>query len=190
MLATIPATFALSRIAIFDMVFTTFLFGSVGCLLVASTERRPRLEWCGYGLLALAIMTKGPVALVVVGLFIITARLVPGDARAQVKWLHWKTGSARRRDRGVAVVSLDVVAFWPGVHSGLRPRRQSLVLHPARAVLGARDRSRVLCPHVRRRVLSVEPHRRRPRVRRHQDLADRPAARTAARRCCGSGCSW
>ena len=92
MLAAIPATFALSRIAIFDMVFTTFLFGSVGCLLVASTERRPRLEWCGYGLLALAIMTKGPVALVVMGLFIITARLVPGDARAHVKWLHWKTG--------------------------------------------------------------------------------------------------
>ncbi len=92
MLAAIPATFALSRIAIFDMVFTTFLFGSVGCLLVASTARRPRLEWCGYGLLALAIMTKGPVALVVVGLFIITAHLVPGDARAHVKWLHWKTG--------------------------------------------------------------------------------------------------
>jgi 4-amino-4-deoxy-L-arabinose transferase-like glycosyltransferase len=92
MLATIPATFALSRIAIFDMVFTAFLFGSLGCLLVASTERRPRLEWCGYGLLALAIMTKGPVALVVMGLFIITALLVPGEARAHVKRLHWKTG--------------------------------------------------------------------------------------------------
>ena len=92
MFATIPATFALSNIAIFDMVFTTFLFGSVGCLLVASAQQKPRVEWCGYGLLALAVMTKGPVALVVVGLFLITARLLPGDAGAQVKTLRWKAG--------------------------------------------------------------------------------------------------
>ena len=72
---------------------------------------------------------------------------------------------AGRRDGGVAVVSLDVLAFRPGVRSRLPARRQSLVLHPARAVLGSRDRSHVLCPHVRRRVLSVEPHRRRPRDR-------------------------
>jgi 4-amino-4-deoxy-L-arabinose transferase-like glycosyltransferase len=92
MFATIPATFALSSIATLDMVFSTFLFGALGSLLVASTQQRPRLEWVGYGLLTLAVLTKGPVALVLVGLFVITARLVPGDARAQVKTLHWKTG--------------------------------------------------------------------------------------------------
>jgi len=92
MFATIPATFALSFVATFDMVFATFLFWGLGCLLVASTERRPRLEWCGYGLLTLAVMTKGPVALVLVGLFIVAARLVPGETREQMKWLHWKTG--------------------------------------------------------------------------------------------------
>ena len=37
MFATIPATFALSSIAIFDMVFALFLFGAVGCLLVAAS---------------------------------------------------------------------------------------------------------------------------------------------------------
>jgi 4-amino-4-deoxy-L-arabinose transferase-like glycosyltransferase len=92
MFATIPATFALSSMAIFDMVFSAFLFGAVGCLLVACTQQRPRLEWCGYGLLTLAVLTKGPVALVLVGLFVITARLVPGDAGAHVKRLRWKTG--------------------------------------------------------------------------------------------------
>ncbi len=92
MFATIPATFVLSSMAILDMVFATFLFSSVACLVVASIQRRPRLEWCGYGLLTLAVLTKGPVALVLVGLFIITARLAPGDAREHLKRLHWKTG--------------------------------------------------------------------------------------------------
>ncbi len=92
MFATIPATFLLSSVAIFDMVFAAFLFSAVACLLVAAIQRRPRLEWCGYGLLTLAVLTKGPVALVLVGLFIVTARLVPGDASEYVKRLRWKTG--------------------------------------------------------------------------------------------------
>jgi 4-amino-4-deoxy-L-arabinose transferase-like glycosyltransferase len=92
MFATIPATFALSTLAIFDMLFATLVFGSIGCLIVAATQQRPRLEWCGYGLLALGIMTKGPVALIVVGLFLAAARLLPGEARAQARRLRWKTG--------------------------------------------------------------------------------------------------
>jgi 4-amino-4-deoxy-L-arabinose transferase and related glycosyltransferases of PMT family len=92
MFATIPATFALSSIALFDMVFATFLFGAVGCLLIACRERRPRVEWCGYALLTLAVMTKGPVALGLVGLFLVTALLVSKGARAQVQTLRWKTG--------------------------------------------------------------------------------------------------
>src|SRR6185295_13775637 len=51
MFATIPATFALSSIALFDMVFTAFLFGGLGCLLVAAEARRPRVEHAGYALL-------------------------------------------------------------------------------------------------------------------------------------------
>src|SRR4029450_8610252 len=57
MFATIPATFALSSIALFDMVFALFLFGGVGCLLVAGQRSSTRTELCGFALLTLAVMT-------------------------------------------------------------------------------------------------------------------------------------
>src|SRR5262249_3105380 len=68
MFATIPATFALSSIALFDMVFAAFLFSAVACLLIAAKQHRRGVEYAGYALLALATMTKGPVALLLVGL--------------------------------------------------------------------------------------------------------------------------
>lgn len=92
MLATIPATFALSSIALFDMVFASFLFGAVACLLVASTERRERVEVYGYVLLTLAVMTKGPVALVLVGLWIGAALVFSARMRARIQRLHWALG--------------------------------------------------------------------------------------------------
>jgi len=92
MFATIPATFALSSIGLFDMVFSTFLFGALGCLLVAATRQRPRLEFAGYALLTLAVMTKGPVALLLVGLFCGTAWLLGGKMRASMRSLHWPAG--------------------------------------------------------------------------------------------------
>jgi 4-amino-4-deoxy-L-arabinose transferase-like glycosyltransferase len=57
MLATMPATFALSSVAVFDMVFTAFLFGALACLLVAAKHARRRIEVTGYVLLTLAVMT-------------------------------------------------------------------------------------------------------------------------------------
>src|SRR3954470_12027787 len=42
MFATIPATFALASIAMFDMVFALFLFGALGCLLVAARTQSTR----------------------------------------------------------------------------------------------------------------------------------------------------
>ncbi len=92
MFATIPATFALSSIALFDMVFTAFLFGAVGCLLVAAKQRRRGIEYAGYALLALATMTKGPVALVLVGALMSAAWFAGGEMRARVAVLRWKTG--------------------------------------------------------------------------------------------------
>jgi 4-amino-4-deoxy-L-arabinose transferase-like glycosyltransferase len=92
MFATIPATFALASIGLLDMVYTTFLFGAVSCLLVAARDRRPAVELAGYALLTLAVMTKGPVALVMVGLFCGAAWLAGGDVRALVQRLRWKTG--------------------------------------------------------------------------------------------------
>jgi 4-amino-4-deoxy-L-arabinose transferase-like glycosyltransferase len=92
MFATIPATFALSSIALFDMVFTAFLFGALGCLLVASKTGRRSVEYAGYGLLAFATMTKGPVALVLVAAFMAAAWFAGGELRARLSGLRWKTG--------------------------------------------------------------------------------------------------
>ena len=92
MFATIPATFALSSLALFDMVFTAFLFGAVACLLVAARERRWRVEAAGYALLTLAVMTKGPVALLLVSLFIAGAMLAGAGTRGRVANLHWQIG--------------------------------------------------------------------------------------------------
>ncbi len=92
MFATIPATFALANIAIFDMVFALFLFGAVGCLLVAAKQSSAKIELRGYGLLTLAVMTKGPVALVLVALLVAVALVASSETRAQVRGLHWKIG--------------------------------------------------------------------------------------------------
>src|SRR4029079_6043654 len=75
MFATIPATFALSSIGTFDMVFSAFLFGGVGILLVSAVRGRQRLQYAGFALLALAVMTKGPVAVLLVALFLGVAAL-------------------------------------------------------------------------------------------------------------------
>lgn len=92
MFATVPATFALASIGLFDMVFTAFLFGGVACLLVAAKESRPRVEGLGYALIALAVMTKGPVALLLVGLFIVSASISGADMRQRLARLRWKAG--------------------------------------------------------------------------------------------------
>ncbi len=92
MFATIPATFALASIALFDMVFACFLFGGLGCLLVAAIRGGERVEVCGYALLTLAVMTKGPVALVLVFLWIVAAIAISARTRQAIGGLHWKLG--------------------------------------------------------------------------------------------------
>src|SRR3954447_13220503 len=92
MFATVPATFALASIALFDMVFGALLFGGVACLLVAAKENRPRLEYPGYGLITLAVMTKGPVALVLLAIFIGGAAAAGAETRERLRALRWKHG--------------------------------------------------------------------------------------------------
>lgn len=92
MFATIPATFALASIGLFDMIFTALLFSAVAALLEASLVESRRREALGYGLLSLAVMIKGPVALVLVGLFCAAGWAVGGSLRARTGWLRWKTG--------------------------------------------------------------------------------------------------
>ena len=92
MFAVLPATFALSSYAILDMTFTAFLLGGCALLTVSALEQRPRLQWPGYVLLALAVLTKGPVAIVLPAIaFAISYVLVP-DARRTLLRLNWGRG--------------------------------------------------------------------------------------------------
>jgi 4-amino-4-deoxy-L-arabinose transferase-like glycosyltransferase len=83
LLATSPAVFALARYAILDTVFTVFLFGGAALVSVAALHDRPRLQWYGYVAIALAVLTKGPLALVLCGLALALTVLISGEARTR-----------------------------------------------------------------------------------------------------------
>ena len=92
MFAVLPATFALSSYAIVDMTFTLFLFGGCALVIVSAFKNRPHLQYAGYVLLAAAVLTKGPLALVLAGLaFLISLALAP-EARAPLLRLRWALG--------------------------------------------------------------------------------------------------
>lgn len=92
MFAVLPATFALSSYAILDMTFTAFLFGGCALLTVSALEQRPRLQWSGYVLLALAVLTKGPVAIVLSGVAFAISLVLAPDARRPLLGLAWGRG--------------------------------------------------------------------------------------------------
>jgi len=92
MFAVLPATFALSSYAILDMTFTMLLFGGCALLTVSALEQRRVLQWPGYVLLALAVLTKGPLAFVLSGLALIVSLLLAPDARRALLRLNWGVG--------------------------------------------------------------------------------------------------
>jgi 4-amino-4-deoxy-L-arabinose transferase-like glycosyltransferase len=92
MFAVLPATFALSSYAILDMTLTAFLFGGCALLTVSALDERPRLQWPGYVLLALAVLTKGPVAIVLSALAFATSLVLAPDARRALLRLNWGRG--------------------------------------------------------------------------------------------------
>ena len=94
LLAASPAVFALARYAILDTLFTAFLFGGASLVTVAALEDRPRLQWGGYVLIALAVLTKGPLALVLCGLTFGLALLVSADLRRRLLALRIWSGLA------------------------------------------------------------------------------------------------
>jgi 4-amino-4-deoxy-L-arabinose transferase-like glycosyltransferase len=95
LLATSPALFALARYAILETVFTAFLFGGAALVSIAALYDRPRLQWYGYVALALAVLTKGPLALVLCGLtFALTALVSTAEVRARLFKLKLLTGVA------------------------------------------------------------------------------------------------
>ena len=91
MLATLPMTFLLSTLGVFDMVFTLFLFGSIATALVAALRGRPRLQYVSCVLLSLAVMTKGPVALALAGLMFVVGLACGREARTALLSLRWKS---------------------------------------------------------------------------------------------------
>ncbi|MCC7417264.1 MAG: glycosyltransferase family 39 protein [Acidobacteria bacterium] len=92
LLAMNPGLFGLSRYAILDTLFTAFTFGGAALLSVAAVRGRRALEWGGYALLALAVLVKGPLALVLCGLTLLVACVWSADARRRLLSLHWAMG--------------------------------------------------------------------------------------------------
>jgi 4-amino-4-deoxy-L-arabinose transferase-like glycosyltransferase len=92
MFAVLPATFALSSYAILDMTFTAFLFGSWALLTVSALKEQPRLQWPGYVLLALAVLTKGPVAVVLLGAAFTISIVVAPECRRALLRQSWVRG--------------------------------------------------------------------------------------------------
>jgi 4-amino-4-deoxy-L-arabinose transferase-like glycosyltransferase len=87
-----PGVFALSRYAILDTLFTAWLFGGLSLLTVAALKDRRRLEWGGYVLIAMATLTKGPLAIALCGIVFLVAIAVSADARKRLLGLHWTLG--------------------------------------------------------------------------------------------------
>jgi 4-amino-4-deoxy-L-arabinose transferase-like glycosyltransferase len=92
MLAGSPGLLALARYAILDTLFTMFLFGASALLTVAALADRPRLQWPGYVSLAGAVLTKGPIALVLCGLTFLVSIAVSADLRRRLLGLRWFVG--------------------------------------------------------------------------------------------------
>jgi len=88
MLATMPATFLLGRTGYMDMLFSALLFGAVALLTRAMTTHS-RWQQAGAAVcIALAVMTKGPVAAALIGAWGCALWLIGGAARPAVARLN------------------------------------------------------------------------------------------------------
>ena len=94
MLAASPGVFGLARYAILDTLFTMFLFGGATSFAAAALRDRPSLQWPGYICIALAVLTKGPLGLVLCGIALLLAAAVSADLRRRLLGLHWVAGLA------------------------------------------------------------------------------------------------
>jgi 4-amino-4-deoxy-L-arabinose transferase-like glycosyltransferase len=94
LLATNPAMFGLARYAILDTAFTLFLFAGAALVSVAALSDRPRLQWFAYVSIAIAILVKGPLALVLCALPFGLTLLLSREARARLLGLRLTSGVA------------------------------------------------------------------------------------------------
>ena len=94
LLSASPGLFALARYAILDTLFSLFVFGGAALVTVAALCDRPRLQYGGYVLIALAVLTKGPVAMALCGTAFVLAIAMSADARCRLLGLRWVVGLA------------------------------------------------------------------------------------------------
>ncbi len=134
-LATCPGYVALGRILTLDMTFTLFLSLGVGLGYLALSRGRPRLWLWAYGALALAVLTKGPSAVVLGGLVWLLWALYqrlplkslvsPGGwlilAAVSLPWFAW--------------VEVALPGLFPVLHPGAPPGTVSHPGHASRAGL-------------------------------------------------------
>jgi 4-amino-4-deoxy-L-arabinose transferase-like glycosyltransferase len=92
LLSTSPGMFGLARYAILDTLFSMFVFGGASLVTVAALKQRPALQWPGYLLIAAAVLTKGPLALLLCGLAFLLALALAPEARERLLGLRWVTG--------------------------------------------------------------------------------------------------
>ncbi|TAK14617.1 MAG: glycosyltransferase family 39 protein [Acidobacteria bacterium] len=92
--AVLPATFLLSAYAILDMTFSMFLFAGVVLAASAVVHDRPRRQWWGYLCLALAVLTKGPLALALAGVSLLLALIIAPGLRRGLWSLRFGWGLA------------------------------------------------------------------------------------------------
>jgi 4-amino-4-deoxy-L-arabinose transferase-like glycosyltransferase len=92
MLAASPGIFALSRYAILDTLFTCFTFGGAALLAVAALRERAALQWPGYILIGLSVLTKGPIGLILCGLTLLISIAISSELRQRLLKLRWIVG--------------------------------------------------------------------------------------------------
>ncbi len=115
-LATCAGYVVLGRILTLDMTFSLFLNLAIGLGFLAWSRERPRLWPWAYLALALAVLTKGPVALVLAGLVWGLGVLFPGGE--PVHPLSNPSPSRRRGLKGEA----SLREMEPGEMASLRPQ--------------------------------------------------------------------
>ena len=95
MFATGLGVFAMSRVLMFDMLLTALLAAALMLAYRYAIERRLRLLGWAYGLLALAVLAKGFVALILFGLVVAAFELSAARSPRQFllgcgKWFEWR----------------------------------------------------------------------------------------------------
>lgn len=81
-----PLFVGTARMAITDMPLTLFFTGSMMCFYRAFAERDGLFRWFGYVLVGLAVMTKGPVAVLIPAVILAAYHILKGDIREALRF--------------------------------------------------------------------------------------------------------